>query len=546
MRVKPIRSRSRKAAASLLLAVAVTASSPAWAQPSSPPASGLAEKPAAAGAAKAIEPLGGLESAVVEAIAKAERSVVAIARERPRAALPGNASGNAGRLNGGRLGDGRLGDGRLGDGPLENAGAFFQERGPEDPDYVPHEFGTGVVLDRSGLIVTNHHVIGDPQKNRYWVWTHRRPFPAEVLAADPWLDLAVLKIAADELAPIEMAEPTSVKKGQFVVALGNPYAIARDGSPSASWGIVSNLSRKAPSPQSKAAQGSGAETLHQFGTLIQVDCRLQRGTSGGALVNLKGQMIGLTTALAALEGQEAQAGFAIPVDETFRRVVEQLKRGRQPEYGFLGIGPELLPLAQRQRGEGGVRVRQIVAGTPAARSQLKMGDLITHVAEQRIWDGSDLIRELSSRAAGSEVELVVLRNDRGTQPAASGQQHRIRVELAKKFVGGAGALPYAIEAPSVWRGMRVDYATAIPRFEEHASELDEAGCVAIVEVLPNSQAWKAGLRPGMFLSHFDQRRLERPQDFFAATEKLGDKSTSDVRVRVVGVKEVDAVKVIAP
>src|SRR4029079_13356173 len=108
---------------------------------------------------------------------------------------------------------------------------------------------------------------------------------------------------------------------------------------SASWGIVSNLSRKdGPWPPERDDRpGPTRVTLHQLGTLIQTDARLNLGTSGGALVNLKGEMVGLTISLAATLCYEQAAGFAIPVDETFLRVVEALKQGNEVEYGFLGI-----------------------------------------------------------------------------------------------------------------------------------------------------------------------------------------------------------------
>ena len=144
------------------------------------------------------------------------------------------------------------------------------------------------------------------------------------------------------LQPITFGDAATLKKGQIVIALGNPYAIARDGQPSASWGIISNLQRQAPSPRDGTRPSDGRETLHHFGTLIQTDARLELGTSGGALVNLKGEMIGLTTSLAALSGYERPGGFAIPVDDDFRRALETLKTGRLPDYGFLGVAPRTL------------------------------------------------------------------------------------------------------------------------------------------------------------------------------------------------------------
>ena len=148
----------------------------------------------------------------------------------------------------------------------------------------------------------------------------------------------MLSIEAADLTPIALGTADDLKKGQIVVNLGNPYAIARDGQASAAWGIVSNLHRKAPATPSES-DPTGRPTLHHFGTLIQTDARLNLGTSGGPLLDLRGDMVGLCVAFAAAPGYEAPGGYAIAVDATFRRAVETLQQGREVEYGFLGIQP---------------------------------------------------------------------------------------------------------------------------------------------------------------------------------------------------------------
>src|SRR3972149_8527359 len=159
------------------------------------------------------------------------------------------------------------------------------------------EFDIHVVVDRQGLILTAYHVLGE--ESDYYVPTHDgKVFLAKIKGADPRSDLAVLAIQAADLEPIPFGEASTLKRGQFVIALGNPYAIARDGQVSASWGIVANLARKAP-PVPDESQPTGKSTLHHFGTLIQTDAKLNLGTSGGPLLNLKGEMVGLTPALAA-------------------------------------------------------------------------------------------------------------------------------------------------------------------------------------------------------------------------------------------------------
>jgi len=361
-------------------------------------------------------------------------------------------------------------------------------------------------------------VLGDPEASEYAVWVDRRPFPAKVRAADPWSDLAVLEIDATDLAPMPLGSGKNARKGQIVIALGNPYAIARDGSPSATWGIVSNLSRKAPPTPTRDAP-SGKETLHHFGTLIQTDARLSLGTSGGALLNLDGEMIGLTTSMAALSGLEKSAGFAIPVDDLFRRVVDRLKQGRDVEYGFLGIEPEPLGLRELQRGEHGIRLGEVVNGTPAATAGLKRDDVVTHVDSQPVFDGDHLILLLSSRPVDETVRLTLQRFD----PVLRRPRTRHKdVELSKKHVAANRAAIVSVQPP-LWRGLTVDYATAVPRFHLLARQkvdgqwvVDPQGCVAVVDVAPQSTAWEAGIRPGLFVSHVQGQRVVKPAEFQAA------------------------------
>ncbi len=435
-----------------------------------------------------------LEKTLVDAIARSERSVVAIAR--------------------GRKGQGE----RL-----------------RDPDHIPHEFGTGVVVDRGGLILTNYHVLGDVEKSEYAVWIDRKAYQAKVKGADPWADLAILEIEAESLQPIKFGNAATLKKGQIVISLGNPYAVARDGRPSATWGIVSNLSRKAGPISGPSSFKGGKETLHHFGTLIQTDARLNLGTSGGALLNLQGEMVGLTTSMAALAGYEKSAGFAIPVNDTFRRIVEQLKQGRPVAYGFLGVAPEPWQAADERENQSGVVLQDVVAGTPAARAGLRIGDVVTHIDQQALYQPDDLMRIIGTLPVDAIIRLTVVR--RGQTVVRSAQLSKKRPTTYRKAIVTA-------ELPS-WRGMLVDYATAIPNFQRHALDVDPDGCVAIVEVERDSQAWKAGLRPAMFISHVEGVRVSNPREFFAAAAGR----TGPVRVQMSALASADEkrlVRVVSP
>lgn len=432
-----------------------------------------------------------LENVVVEAIAKAEKSVVAISRLRKD-----------------------QGEREAGSEPL-GVPAIPDPRGEGDalrPDFVPHGFGTGVVVDAKGLILTAYHVLGDIKTSEYMVWVQKKPYRATVRAADPWLDVAILKIDAEDLKPIPLGNAKELKKGQIVISLGNPYAIARDGEPSATWGIVSNLSRQAPSPRQASRPAEGRETLHHYGTLIQTDAKLELGTSGGALINLKGEMVGLTTSLAALVGYEKAGGFAIPVDEDFRRALETLKVGKMPEYGFLGVAPTMLSIDERQKGKRGARIMDVVPATPAAKAGIRSEDIITHVEGEPIADDLELIRRVSAMPAGTPVSLTI---QRGAGPERLGKSRVANVVLSKKRVEGP-RIPFAEVVAGPWRGMKVEYATAAPTFRDQSRDLDPEGCIAVVAVERDSAAWKAGMRPGDFVSHVGKTRVTSPQQFAKA------------------------------
>lgn len=453
-------------------------------------------QPVSAQEPSGLQAAAAIEASFVDAIAKVEKSVVAIVRTRKPSQ---DSSPAVGLLEG-------LGEG----GELSTD--------PTRPDFVPHDFGSGVVVDPRGLILTTYHVVGDIATSRHIVWIGKKPYLATVKAADPWLDLAVLKIEANDLVPVTLGDARSLKRGQIAIALGNPYAIARDGQSSATWGIIANLAR--PAPPALERPGSSASesrvTLHHYGNLIQTDARLELGSSGGALVNLKGELIGITTSLAALTGYEKSGGFAIPVDDDFRRALETLKSGRVPTYGFLGVAPTFLTAEERRQGRFGARLLDVVPATPAAKSGLQVGDVITHVEGEMISDDMQLIRRLSGLAADTTVSLTL---ERGGGANRRGRVMTSKVTLSKKRV--EGPRPAFAEQPDpAWRGMKVEYSTATPQFRDHSRDLDPEGNLGVIEVEKDSQAWKAGFRPGDFISHVGKSRVATPKQFQQATGEV--------------------------
>jgi serine protease Do len=312
-----------------------------------------------------------------------------------------------------------------------------------------------------------------------------------VFAADARSDLAVLKFETfrGQMPVVALGRGEELKKGSFVVALGHPYAAGyRDGSPSASTGIVSNMRRRQP--------GGGSELdrarlpLAHFGTLIQTDVRLQLGTSGGALLDLDGKLVGLTTAQAALTGVDSPGGFAIPMDDVMRRIVDVLLRGEEVEYGFLGISTSSpQDLGRRLAAGDGVRVDQVFGNSPAAAPNgLEVDDVILAVNGRALREYDDLFLHLSATLAGREVTLLVRRH---------GVERTITARLVKAQVSDIDRTNHrlkdesaviATNKPREWYGLRVEYTSVLAR---ESSEILRG--VLVREVTDRARA--AGLAP---------------------------------------------------
>lgn len=456
-----------------------------------------AEQPEA-GRPDAAQVATAMQQLLVEAIAIGERSVVAITRVRKDAQEPAVAL-------------------RF---PF---GAGRQSLDPSSPDFVPHDFGTGVFVDESGLILTTLHVLGDVDTSTYFVWHQKRPFFATVVATAPWYDLAVIKITGAPFTPIKFGDASTVQKGQIVIALGNPAAIARDGSVSASWGVVANVQRRAPPTPSRSNEPLGRETLHHYGTLIETDAKLDFGYSGGALLNLDGEMIGLTTSYTASIHSDTAAGLSIPVDNDFQRIVETLKSGKTPEFGFLGVGPETLNVSLRQQGFHGARLVSVMDSTPAARAGLQADDIVTHINGNTVFDEGDLFWRIGVLSPGATAQLRIVRGDIANPDAPVVE---LSVTVAKKYVNTVRKPIVTAQEPT-WRGLRVDYATASPAFSQIV-ERPPADCLFVVEVVRDSRAWEVGMRVGNFITHIDDSKVTTPSEFAAFVRD----ATGDVTLHV--------------
>jgi len=408
---------------------------------------------------------------------------------------------------------------------------------------VPEFFGTGVVIARSPndskrYVLTNDHVLRGGRPNApqpdselsanllfdIYLSNHRRA-RGRVIAADPRSDLAVLEldltaagIPAAEVTPLKLGDGSQIRKGQLVLAMGNPYAIARDGSASASWGIVSNISRR-PASDDEGDTNPASGTIHQYGTLLHVDARLDLGMSGGALLNLEGELVGLTTSLAALRGYEKSVGFAIPINAAMRRIINDLLNGLEVEYGFLGVQPGdatrqdmRLQRAPREF-VSAARTEFVAWDSPAAQAGLQQDDLVLSISDAPIRSAADLMREIGLREPDTVAQMLVWRR-------SERRKLMLHVRLGKWPVQDDSQIIATAERHPSWRGMRVDYPTARRRLQTSDIMEKYHRAVLVTAVEAGSPAAEAGVRVGDFVTHVSDVPVETPGEFQAAIRGL--------------------------
>jgi len=428
-----------------------------------------------------------LETATIRAIERARPSVVAIARVR------GDEPDKTTAI--------------LGEPPAVNV-PLGPENDPEKPlrfNYAaPGDFSSGVVIGPGKAIVTTYHTLrGSAQ---IWVRTaDRQEFEAVIIAADPRSDLAVIvpregTAPMPKLTPMAVGDATKLRPGSFLIAMGNPYNAARDGKASAGWGILANTARRFHTPTDTDRPNIRPQFFLYQPTLLQLDAKLNLGMSGGAVVNMKGELVGLTTAAASPVAYDVQAGYAIPMDALGLRVIAALRLGMEAEYGFLGVQ---LDLDVRKPNT----VKSVEGGTPADKADLVAGDEIVAVGGRNL-DGEDaLTMALAAVPVGEEVTITIRR----------GNQMLDKTILVSKYPINGQVIATTKSTP--WRGLRIDFASIlanqlVPGF--NALSPMSFGGVVVVEVDPGSSADRAGIKKKQIITEINGRPVPTPAAFAKA------------------------------
>jgi serine protease Do len=271
---------------------------------------------------------------------------------------------------------------------------FFRQRGQRAPrEQVQSGLGSGVIVSREGHILTNHHVIQGMDKIMVQL-TDGRTEPATLIGSDEQTDIAVLKIEARNLEPLPLGDSDAVRVGQMVFAVGNPFGL----SETVTTGIVSAKGRR-------AFADSGVE-------FFQTDAAVNQGNSGGPLLNLRGEIVGINTAIYSETGGWLGISFAVPSNVARRALQSLLKEGRIVR-GYLGVEMvNLTPEFARQLGireTSGALIARVAPGSPAEKAGLQQYDIVRRFNGREIDDILALRSRVAETDLGQKVELVVIR-----------------------------------------------------------------------------------------------------------------------------------------
>ena len=372
---------------------------------------------------------------------------------------------------------------------------FFGNGMPQQRSHREGGLGSGVIVSNDGYILTNNHVI-ESATNVLVTLPDRREFRAKVVGSDPKTDVALLKIEASGLSPITVGDSSKMQIGDAVLAIGNPYGVGQ----TVTMGIVSATGRA----------GLGIEDYEDF---IQTDASINPGNSGGALVNDRGELVGINTAiLAPGSGGNQGIGFAVPVN-LVRKVMDQIATHGEVTRSYLGVTiqdvSQDLAKAMGLPSPEGALVGDVQPDTPGQKAGLKSGDVILEVNGKKIVASNELRMEISMMPAGETARLKVFRDGKTLEIGAT-----VSAMPGKKLerAGNDGE-----RGEKAALGIAVDELT--PQDARQMGLPAATKGVVVTEVDPSSKAAEVGLKRGDVIQQVNRVPVTNAEEFAKAVRR---------------------------
>ena len=378
-----------------------------------------------------------------------------------------------------------------------------QQAQPRERSVPQHGMGSGMIIDKQGHVLTNYHVVRDVDDITVRL-ADQRSFEAEIVSTDPQTDVAVIRIKGsvpEDLPAVEFGDSDAVEVGHLVMAVGAPFGYAQ----TVTTGIIS-------------AKGRSGININTYEDFLQTDAAINPGNSGGPLVNMRGEVIGMNSAIeTGGVGQSAGVGFAIPIN-MIKSVLPTLLKGEKVTRGMLGVEiQEVTPELAKQLGLSeakGALVAQATEDSPAAKAGVKAGDVIVQYDGKEVQKTTHLRNMVAASAPGTEVKLGILRN---------GKKETLTVRVGK-LTGLMTAAATPSEEGGILSKLGMSVQTLTPDLAKQFGLQGAEGAV-ITDVQEAGPASLAGLQPGDVIVQADRQKVASADDLEQVLSKAKDKDS---------------------
>jgi serine protease Do len=380
-------------------------------------------------------------------------------------------------------------------------------RGPEQRQYKQQGQGSGFIISKDGYILTNNHVVDNADKIKV-ILSDEREFEAKLIGSDPQSDVALIKISdGGNLPTLPMGDSGKLEVGEWVIAIGNPFGLSQ----TVTVGVVS-------------AKGRSSVGINEYENFIQTDAAINPGNSGGPLLNIKGEVIGINSALFSRTGGYMGIGFAIPINMV-KAIQDQLKDSGKVTRGWLGVViqdvDENLARSFGLKKAEGILVSEVQDDSPAAAGGIARGDVILKLNGERLADTADLRNRVALLLPGSTAQLTIFRDNR---------EQTLSIKIGERPADLAQSGAQSQEERDTLESFGLTFQELTPELAERFGYQDVQG-VIVSQVEPGGPAALAGMRPGQLVEEVNRQPVSSASDLQSALKNSDDRKRVLLRVR---------------